>query len=160
MDISYRIINKNDNVVLAKMIRGVFEEHDAPKTGTVYSDPTTDDLYTLFEKAGSVLWVAENNGIPIGCCGIYPTPGLKNNYAELVKFYLDKDFRGKGIGMNLMKLSINSAKEMNYTYIYLESLPIYSRALKLYENSGFKFIDHPLADSGHNSCNIWMLKKL
>lgn len=160
MVLIFRNIEFSDNPFLAKMIRRVFEEHDAPKFGTVYSDPTTDDLYSLFQTPESVLWVADHNGIAVGCCGIFPTPGLQNNYAELVKFYLAKEYRGSGIGMKLMNLSINSAKEFGYTHLYLESLPHYAKALRIYEKSGFVNIDKPLADSGHNSCDIWMVKKL
>lgn len=160
MQVTFREIIENDKPFLAKMIRRVFEEHDAPRTGTVYSDPTTDDLFSLFKTPGSVLWVADHNGIAVGCCGIFPTPGLPLNYAELVKFYLAKEFRGSGIGIKLMNLSINSAKEFGYTYLYLESLPHYANALRMYERSGFINIDKPLANSGHNSCNIWMVKEI
>ncbi len=76
MELIIREVLKNDNPLLAKMIRRVFEEFDAPTAGTVYSDPTTDDLYGLFRENRSVLWVAELNGEALGCCGIYPTPGL------------------------------------------------------------------------------------
>ena len=157
------IIRKNgykDNKSLALMIRKVFEEHNAPRLGTVYSDPKTDDLYSLFEAARSVLWIALIDDLPVGCCGIYPTPGLKENYAELVKFYLDKNYRNNGIGKELMLRSIQSAKEFGYTHLYLESLPHFSKALGMYKKTGFKNLDAPLADSGHNSCNIWMVKEL
>jgi putative acetyltransferase len=43
--ITIRTILPTDNPILAKIIRDVFIEHDAPQHGTVYSDPTTDDLY-------------------------------------------------------------------------------------------------------------------
>ena len=64
-----RKIIQADNVLLAKLIRNVFNEFDAPQKGTVYSDPTTDDLYTLFQKHRAVLWVAEVNNEVLGCCG-------------------------------------------------------------------------------------------
>ncbi len=35
-----REVRKEDNPNLARMIRRVFKEFDAPTTGTVYSDPT------------------------------------------------------------------------------------------------------------------------
>ncbi len=50
-----RINKEGDSMILAKIIREVFEEHDAPKNRTVYSDPTTDSLYTLFLAKGSAL---------------------------------------------------------------------------------------------------------
>ncbi len=105
-----REVEKEDNVLLASMIRQVFKEHDAPESGTVFSDPTTDDLFALFRKSRSVLWVAELDGIPLGCCGIYPTEGLVNSCAELVKYYLAESARGRGIGRQLMEKCIISAR--------------------------------------------------
>jgi putative acetyltransferase len=62
MKMIIREVLKEDNPFLARMIRRVFEEFDAPTTGTVYSDPTTDDLYGLFRESRSVLWVADWDG--------------------------------------------------------------------------------------------------
>ena len=155
-----RKIKREDNPHLAKMIRDVFEEFDAPRKGTVYSDPTTNDLYGLFQKPGSVLWVAEINGKAVGCCGIYPTEGLEKNYCELVKFYLAKSIRGNGSGKSLMQHSVDSARELGYSKLYLESLPHFSRAIGMYDRLGFKRLAVPLGQSGHTGCSIWMLKEL
>ena len=155
-----RRIKQEDNRALAEIIRSVFEEHDAPRVGTVYSDPTTDNLFELFSLPKAVLWVAERDGVVIGCCGIYPTEGLPEGCAELVKFYLSNCARGKGIGKELMERSINSAKEMGYRSLYIESLPQYSRAIAIYEKQGFKMLDRQLGKSGHSTCNVWMIKYL
>ena len=155
-----RQVKESDNPYLAKMIREVFEEHDAPKQGTVYSDPTTDYLFESFQIDKSVLWVAEDNNKVLGCCGIFPTIGLPKHCAELVKFYLPKGSRGKGIGKILMERSIHWAKKFGYSELYIESLPEYSKAVKMYLKQGFVQLDKPLGESGHTSCNIWMLKEL
>lgn len=155
-----RHVKKDDNVFLAKMIRSVFEEYNAPQVGTVYSDPTTDNLFELFQTEKSILWVAEIEHEIIGCCGIYPTVGLPKNCTELVKFYITEKSRGKGIGKLLMEKSIESAKEMGYSAIYLESLPDFSKAISIYEKQGFRHLDLPLGTSGHTSCNIWMVKEI
>ncbi|MDX2432408.1 MAG: GNAT family N-acetyltransferase [Bacteroides sp.] len=160
MELVIREVLKDDNLSLARMIRRVFEEFDAPTAGTVYSDPTTDDLYGLFRENRSVLWVAELNGEALGCCGIYPTPGLDQECAELVKFYLDTSERGKGTGKALLQRSINSARDLGYNTLYLESMPHFSRALGIYEGLGFKTLSGPLGASGHTGCDIWMLKEL
>jgi len=156
----YREVQIEDNEALAAMIREVFMEHEAPREGTVFSDPTTDDLYGLFRRSGSVLWVAEVNGIPKGCCGIYPTEGLAESCAELVKYYLAPLERGRGIGRKLMEKCIDSARRTGYRQLYLESLPHFSKAVDIYEKLGFRTLDKPLGNSGHPSCNIWMLLDL
>ncbi|WP_294298921.1 GNAT family N-acetyltransferase [uncultured Chryseobacterium sp.] len=155
-----RKVEQSDNEALAELIRDTFIEFDAPKEGTVYSDPTTSDLYSLFTKENSVLWVGEIDGVISGCCGIYPTEGLPEKCAELVKFYLRPSARGVGLGKSLMNQSIASAKEMGYENIYLESLPEFSKAVKMYENSGFRLLERPLGNSGHGSCTVWMIRNL
>ncbi|WP_294187811.1 GNAT family N-acetyltransferase [uncultured Sphingobacterium sp.] len=153
-----RKIKKSDNDALSNLIKAVFEEHNAPKEGTVYSDPTTSDLYALFSKESAVLWVGEVDGVVAGCCGIYPTAGLPPYCAELVKFYLNPAFRGIGLGKALMNKSIESAKRLGYDKIYLESFPEFSNAIKMYQNMGFRLLQKPLGNSGHHACSIWMLR--
>ena len=155
-----RKVQKSDNKHLSTLIKAVFDEYDAPKVGTVYSDPTTDDLYELFKNPKSVLWVVEENGEILGCCGIYPTEGLPNDCAELVKFYLMPKARGRKIGTRLMAQCIQSAKELGYSELYIESLSQFDNAVKMYQKLGFENLKQPLGETVHTSCNIWMIKKL
>jgi putative acetyltransferase len=141
MDMILRPIEEKDNKEIAELIRTVFREFNIHRPGTVYFDPTTDHLFELFTKPGSEYWIAEENGIITGGCGVYPTPGLPEGCAELVKFYLSATQRGKGIGRKLMEKTFESA-------------------INLYEKAGFEFIKGPMGDSGHFGCNIWMLKDL
>ena len=159
-DIILRTIEDKDNKEIADLIRSVFREFKIDKPGTVYFDPTTDDLYRLFQKPGSIYWIAEQKEKIIGGCGIYATAGLPEGCAELVKLYLHSDHRGKGIGRLLMGKSIESARGFGYKQIYLESMPELGRAISLYEKAGFRFIPGPMGNSGHFGCNIWMVKDL
>ncbi len=155
-----RLIEPEDNQATAQMIRAVFEEFDAPKIGTVYSDPTTDQLYELFQAAtNSVFFLAVENNQVLGSCGIYPTPGLPQGCAELVKFYLSKEARGKGLGKALMEKSTQAAIDMGYTQLYIESLPVFDKAVSIYEKQGFKRIDQALS-TAHPGCNLWFIKDL
>lgn len=160
MSIILRNLEKNDNKEIAELIRSVFREFGIARPGTVYYDPTTDDLFSLFRKPGSVYWIAEEEEKIIGGCGIYSTPGLPEGCCELVKLYLLASHRGKGTGRMLLEKSIESAREMGYRQVYLESLPELSTAIGLYEKSGFRLIEGPMGSSGHFGCNIWMLKNL
>ena len=160
MSTTFRRIEEKDNAGIAKLIRNVFEEFNIHKPGTVYFDPTTDDLYALFRAHGSEYWIAWEDGIMLGGCGVFPTPGLPEGCAELVKFYLSTAQRGKGIGWQLMEKTFSSAKELGYSQLYLESLPELSKAISLYERAGFSFLNGPVGKSGHFGCNIWMIKNL
>lgn len=160
MPLTIRPIQPADNAPLATLIRKVFREFKIDKPGTVYTDPTTDALYELFQQPGSTYFVAEEAGAIIGGCGVYPTEGLPADCAELVKFYLSAEARGKGIGNQLMQQSIAAARELGYKQLYLESFPELAKAVSMYEKAGFRPIPHALGNSGHYACNIWMLKDL
>jgi len=160
MSTIFRNLEQRDNKEIADLIRSVFREFDIARPGTVYFDPTTDDLFSLFLKHGSVYWIAEENGKIIGGCGIYSTTGLPEGCCELVKLYLVSSQRGKGTGRKLLEKSLESARELGYKQVYLESLPELSKAIGLYEKAGFGMIDGPMGNSGHFGCNIWMLKNL
>jgi putative acetyltransferase len=159
-EIIYRNIEQKDNKELAGLIRTVFREFKIDRPGTVYYDPTTDNLSELFKIPGSVYWIAEEKGTLAGGCGIYPTPDLPEGCAELVKFYLLSSWRGKGIGRMLMEKCFESARQMGYRQLYLESLPELEKAVSMYIKSGFRHIPHALGNSGHFGCNIWMVKDL
>jgi len=155
-----RQIQQHDNAELAELIRKVFREFKIDIPWTVYTDPTTDHLFELFIRSGSVYWVAEENGELLGGCGIFPTTGLPEGCAELVKFYVASAYRGKGVGKSLMEQSILSARELGYTQLYLDSFPELEKAVSMYEKEGFRSIDAPMGSSGHTACTLWMSKEL
>ena len=155
-----RPIEPGDNEALAKVIRTALAEFGANKPGTVYFDPTTDALYELFRTPGSFYYVATIDEVIVGGCGIFPTENLPKGTCELVKLYLAKEARGTGLGKQLMEISLSWAKENGYTQVYLESMPELAIAVSIYEKVGFKALDHPLGNSGHCGCDIWMLKEL
>ncbi len=158
--VKIRPIQPSDNPAIADIIRKSLEEYGENKPGTVYTDPTTDILYELFQQSGSVYFIALHDDKVIGGCGIYPTNKLPDGYGELVKLYLHKSYRGKGLGRKLMQKSIDEARKLGYSHLYLESIPALNQAVYLYEKMGFTVIDHRLGESGHFSCDLWMTMKL
>lgn len=130
------------------------------KPGTVYTDPTTDMLYELFQKPKSIYYVVESEGKIVGGCGVYPTDGLPGGCAELVKLYLLPEIRGLGLGKQLLNLSAAAAQELGYKRLYLESMPELSNAVRLYESVGYERIHSPMGNSGHYACDLWMIKEL
>lgn len=157
---NYRSIRESDNPKVAHMIRAVFDEYKAQTKGTVYTDPTTDALFELFQVENAVFYLAEENGKIKGCCGIYPTLGLPMGCAELVKYYVAGDARGTGVGRQLFEKCEAHARTVGYKNLYIESMPDFIQAVRIYEKIGFKILAEPLGDSGHFGCDIWMLKEL
>ena len=155
-----RKVSAADNKAIAVIIRSVLAEFKANKPGTVYYDPTTDDLFTLFQIPRSAYFVATINDKIVGGSGVYPTPNLPDGCCELVKIYLSPAARGKGIGKALMQRCFNTAKELGYINMYLETMPELSTAVGMYEQMGFTYLKGPLGNSGHFGCDIWMIKEL
>jgi len=155
-----RAINPNDNTYLAKIIRSALEEFGANKPGTVYYDPTTDALFDLFQTPGSAYFVAEEEGEILGGAGFFPTKGLPDGVAELVKMYLRPEARGRGLGKLLINNTEEMAKKMGYNGLYLESMPELINALTMYEKMGYHYLEGPMGNSGHTGCGLWMFKNI
>lgn len=155
-----RKVKQQDNAEIATLIRQVFIEFEAPKEGTVYSDPTTDFLYEYFQVDDAELFVLEENAQIAGVCGVYPTSGLPNKCGEIVKFYIRPTSRGKGFGKALYQVCENFAIEKGYQQLYLESIPEFETAVNLYLKLGFVQLSKRIGDTGHFGCNLWFLKAI
>lgn len=159
--ITIRPIEEKDNKEIAALIRKVFEEFDAPKTESVYSDPLTDRLFqSFYQHPRTGYWVVEYNGSIVGGCGFYPTEGLDTDCAEIVKFYLSPLLRGKKVGSVLLNMVEEKAQESGYKQLYIESFPQFQNAVSLYERKGFRHLESRLGNSGHTATTIHMIKDI
>ena len=159
--IRIRTIEQRDNASLARIIRSTLKEFGANHPGTVYYDAATDHLFEGFTATPrSIYFVAEHAGELLGGGGIFPSNGLPEDTAELVKMYLLPQARGIGLGRLLIGKCISFAQEAGYKNIYLETMPELKQALHTYEKFGFEYIHQPMGNTGHFGCDLWMLKKL
>lgn len=160
MNYTIRKIEPKDNLKIASVIRNIFEELDAPKVGTAYADPHLDTLFEVYQAENEIYFVVEADGIILGGCGIGNLIDSEFKICELQKMYLAKEARGKGIAKELMQKCLEFAKQVGYDKCYIETLPFMKDAQKLYVKSGFAYIDAPLGSTGHNACDVFMIKDL
>ena len=154
-------IKPNHNATIAVIIRSALTEFGANKPGTVFFDETTDNLYELFTREPlSAYFIVLKDGVIVGGAGIYPTDGLPKNTCELVKMYLSKDARGMGLGRKMIDHCLMIAKQKGFEQVYLETMPELKKAVAVYEQFGFDYLQGPMGNSGHNGCDIWMIKKV
>ena len=59
-----------------------------------------------------------------------------------------------------MELCLSFAKECDYDLVYIETFENMPQARKLYERTGFKYVDFSLGDTGHFSCDVKMILNL
>jgi putative acetyltransferase len=166
MAMQIRKIQQNDNDSIAKIIRAVFHELDAPKVGTAYADPVLDTLFEVYQASRSVYYVVEQNGSVLGGCGIAPlemqnpVQSETSKVCELQKMYFAPEIRGTGYAEKIIKLCLEFATTQGFEICYLETLSFMIPAQKLYKRMGFEPIDGPMGNTGHNSCEVWMTKKI
>ena len=155
-----RKIKKEDNAQIAKVIRDVFIELEAPKTGTAYEDPILDTLSEVYTSEKSIYFVIEHEGKIIGGSGIAQLENGPNEICELQKMYFAPEARGIGMGEKMILKCLDFAKEAGFEKCYLETLEMMKDAQKLYQKVGFDYLDEPLGCTGHSSCPVWMIKEL
>lgn len=160
MEIEIRTIRPSDNKAIAAVIRDTLTEFNANRPGTVFFDSSTDHLFELFQKPGSIYYVATVGNSITGGAGIFPSEGLPDDTCELVKMYLLPNARNKGIGKLLIEKCIAFAKDAGYGRIYLETLPELNKAIRVYEKFNFTYLPGPLGNTGHFGCDVWMIKEL
>lgn len=135
-------------------------EVGAPTEGTAYADKSLDTLFEDYQKPKSAYFVVEKNDRILGGAGIAPLEAENEKICELQKMYFSPEIRGLGIGTEMMRICLDFARENGFVSCYLETLPFMEAAQKLYRKSGFRNLDHRMGNTGHYSCNVWMILDL
>lgn len=157
-----RPIKEEDNQQVALIIRKVMTEFKCVGEGYSINDPEVDKMYESYANEKSVFYVIENekNKKVLGCGGIAPLINGNPDTCELRKMYFLSELRGHGIGQRLLDVCIGAAIEMGFTKCYLETTSQMTAASKLYLKNGFEKLDHPMGNTGHDSCDLQYLKPL
>ena len=159
-DFIIREIKPEDNTELATVIRSVLIELNVPKVGTAYEDKATDKMFENYQKEKTIYFVVEHNNTIVGGAGIAQLDNFKGNTCELQKMYFLPIVRGKGIGTMLIAACLKKAKDFGFKNCYLETMPYMKAAQKLYKKYGFTDLKEPVGNTGHYSCNVWMIKEI
>ncbi len=155
-----REILPEDNPKIARAIRAILIEYGVPKVGTAYADKILDTLFDAYDIESAIYFVVEKNGKIYGGAGIKQLDNYNGNVCELQKMYFLPEARGIGLGKKMMDICLQKATSLGFEKCYLETLPYMEEARKLYRKVGFKDLDAPMGNTGHYSCNLWMLKDL
>src|SRR5210317_439903 len=155
-----RPVELNDNEALAIAVRKVLIEMGVPKVGTAYEDKELDAMYESYSQSRFQYYVVENQGNIMGGAGIAPLKDGDPSVCELQKMYFLPEARGKGLGKKMIHLCLDFAKANDFQLCYIETMPNMLDAQALYLKVGFQYIDHPMGNTGHVSCPVWLTKSL
>ena len=116
-------------------------------------EPDLKDPNGTIIGAGGQVYVAEEDGVVIGTCGIAPHgPGE----FEVRKLAVVESARGRGIGSQLVEACIDFARRRGARRITLISNSRLVPALRLYERAGFRHEPLP-ADNPYATGDVHMV---
>ena len=82
--------------------------------------------------------VAESNGHVVGWGSLNPySPRVAYQYVADFSVYIERDWRGKGVGKRLLEALIELAREIGYHKMMLSAFPFNRAGVALYERMGF-----------------------
>jgi len=155
--IKIREIQPQDNQQVAKLIKEVLLQLNAPKEGTAYADTSLHTMYETYQNARSKYFVATYEDAVVAGDGIAPLEG-EEDYCELQKMYVAAPYRKQGVANNLINKCFKAARQLDFSAMYLETLPIMKAAQIFYKKHNFTYLAEPLGNTGHTSCTVRMLK--
>lgn len=133
MGLSFRVADNRDVAIARQIIYPTLKEYGLDPEPTV-TDADVEDIERHYGKPGSYFCIAEYDGLPVGTGGLRQ---ISDKRCELRKMYLLTEFRGKGIGKQLLIHLVTRAKDMGYREITLETASVLREAIRLYERFGF-----------------------
>jgi GNAT superfamily N-acetyltransferase len=128
---SIRYSRPQDGRPVRRFVFDILNEYHVP------ADPDDDDQDVMQFGApadGVVQLVAEVDGEPIGSAILTP---YGDGEIKLSKLFLKPEFRGLGLGREMLERSEAEAKEHGYRRISLRTRERYAEAVRLYERSGW-----------------------
>jgi len=97
----------------------------------------SDPRKTIIEPGGAIL-LATANGRSVGCCALLR---ISDHEFEVAKMAVAPECQGRGIGRTLLSATIEEARSLGATRLYLETNHVLKPAIALYESLGFRHID-------------------
>lgn len=137
-----RAFRPEDADAVREIVFGVLDEFGlAPDhAGT---DVDLSDIERHYRARGGEFWVVEDGrGRLVGTCGLWIFPDDATR-AELRKMYLVPDWRGRGLGGQLLELALAHARARPCQVVELETNRAMTAAIGLYQSRGFREVEGP-----------------
>lgn len=96
------------------------------------------------EKPEGEVWVAEHNGQPVGFIAIVRTD---DNAAQLRWFLIEPEYRGSGLGRQLVATAMDYCRQKHFGRVYLWTFQDLKAARHLYKSFGFSLTEQAESNS-------------
>ena len=155
------LITKDDDAVIAAIIRANLERYHLDIPGTAYFDLELDHLSRYYDsgsEARTYFILTEESGRVIGGAGMEKFSGF-DRCAELQKLYVAEGWKDRGYGKLLMKTIEEYARAAGFRRLYLETHSNLEVAMRMYEKYGFHLIGRP-ESVVHSTMDRFYMKEL
>ena len=124
------------------LVRDLFREYQAWLNTDCCFQGFEEELASLpgnYSGLKGNIYLAFEGKHAVACSAIRPRGDKPETDAELKRLYVNKAYRGHGLGRDIFNSSMSSAKEMGYEAVVLETLPEKMKAAQfLYSDYGFQ----------------------
>ncbi len=139
--------------------RQVFHDLNKAWIDQYFTMEPSDDRYLSYPEEniiqpGGEIWVAMDDGEPVGVCALVVLPEDFPYDFELSKMAVDPAVRGKSIGYLLGQTIIERARSRGGKSLFLESNTVLEPAINLYRKLGFRKVAQ--GASNYDRSNIQM----
>jgi putative acetyltransferase len=94
-----------------------------------------NNLQAMYSAPTGSLLLAVHNNNYIGCVAVRK---MNNTDCEMKRLYLLDEYKGLGIGKQLVNAIMQKAAQLGYKTIKLDTLPKLDKAIDIYKKIGFK----------------------
>lgn len=140
-DLTLRAARDNDAEGLIALIGGCFDEYEGCVMDLDGIDAPMKAVETYFREAGGKFWVLEDPAADnriVASVGIAPSESMGAGVVELLKLYVNSDYRRRGIASRMLNLVLEAAGESRSSAIDLWSDSRFVEAHAFYGHHGFR----------------------
>ena len=129
-----RPADNKDCEIVARLVYGILEEYGLSPDPACTDADIKDIESSYFGRGGKFFVLETEDGLIIGAYGLYP---VEERTCELRKMYLQKTYRGKGLGKFLLEDALSKARQLGFERMILETASVLKEAIALYKSYGF-----------------------
>ena len=148
-----------------KIFTETFEAENNPADFKIYMEEafSAEKIKSEYSEEGSQYFEALEDGQLVGYARIRQNneadPYLGKNHIELMRFYVDSPWQGKGIAKQMLTACEAHTQQLGKEWIWLGVWEHNLKAQRFYKKHGYeKFSEHAFM-VGHDEQTDWLMKK-
>jgi diamine N-acetyltransferase len=167
--ISIRIATAADAEMLTELAWRTFHDAFAPMNSPenleayIKSNFSRQIISEQLADPRATFLIAEIEGAPVAFAKLYngDVPACVEGVApvELERFYVDRQFHGKGVAQTLMEACFDSARESGHKTVYLGVWENNHRAIAFYRKCGFEVVGSHVFQMGDEAQNDFLMER-